>query len=57
MVVGFTASFEYSASTDTLIGTTIVQSIWDFGDGSPLEVAGDSVQHVFTSPGIFWVVK
>lgn len=52
---GFTASFEYSASTDTVIGTTIVQSIWDFGDGSPLEVAGDSVQHVFTSPGLFWV--
>ena len=52
---GFSAGFTYTSLADTIVGATIVQSIWDFGDGSPLEVAGDSVQYVFTSPGLFWV--
>ena len=52
---GFPASFTYTSLADTVVGASIVQSIWDFGDGSPLTVAGDSVQHVFTSVGLFWV--
>ena len=52
---GFDATFTYTSFGDTVVGASIVQSIWDFGDGSPLTVANDSVQHVFTSPGLYWV--
>ncbi|HAB90476.1 MAG TPA: hypothetical protein DCF84_08055, partial [Bacteroidetes bacterium] len=52
---GFNGFFTYTSAADGQVGATIVQSIWDFGDGSPLAVAGDSVQHVFTSSGLFGV--
>ena len=53
---GFDATFTYTSQADTLFGASIVQSIWDFGDGSPLTVANDSVQHIFINPGTFSVI-
>jgi PKD repeat protein len=49
--LGEPAVFDASASTSTT--GTIVQWLWNFGDGAT--ASGEQVQHVFSSPGTFAV--